>query len=141
LREGFKRAEEEKQKKQQDKLDIEGRELVNKFATSFSTLYSLLIGSNIRVEADKTAVHSRILLTCNEKQVSIVLDRAIGKINSWSLSDKAYKATMPNKDFGMAADREDEHRLIISIDELLFNSKLIPEEQLFQPLQASDSVY
>jgi hypothetical protein len=56
LREGFKRAEEEKQKKQQDKLDIEGRELVNKFATSFSTLYSLLIGSNIRVEADKTAV-------------------------------------------------------------------------------------
>jgi hypothetical protein len=48
---------------------------------------------------------------------------------------------MPNKDFGIAADREDEHRLIISIDELLFNSKLIPEEQLFQPLQASDSVY
>lgn len=141
LREDFKRMEEEKQKKQHDKFEIEARKLVNNFASSFSTLYSLLIGSNIDVQADVSSVDPEILLTYKANQLSIHLDKGIDQINSWRLGKKAYKATIPNKRFGMAADREDEQRLIIAIEEILFNSKPVTKEQAFHHLQASVSVY
>ncbi len=119
LREDLKRSEEEK--RQKDKLGLEGRELINKFASSFSSLFSLLISSNIEVHAQLSPVDQGILLTYKNNQISIILDRATEIVNKWRLFDKVYKATVPNKDFGIASDKTDEHKLIIAIEEKLFH--------------------
>ncbi len=118
LREDLKRSEEEK--RQKDKLGLEGRELINKFASSFSSLFSLLISSNIEVHAQWSPEDPVILLTYKNNQISIVPDRASEIVNKWRFFDKVYKATVPNKDFGIASDKTDEHKLIIAIEEKLF---------------------
>lgn len=136
LRETLKRAEEENQKSQLDKLEKEGRELINKFASSFSSLFSLLIGSNIDVQAQVSHVNQAILLIYNKNQVSITLDRSMGKVISWNLFDKMYKATLPNKDFGIAADKTDEHNLIIAIEESLFQAEPAVKSPVLEMLPA-----
>jgi hypothetical protein len=136
LRESFRRDEQDKQKRQLDKLEIEGKELINKFASSFSSLFSLLIGSNIDVQAQLSNVNPAILLTYKKNQIAITQDRSIGKVNNWSLFDKIYKATMPNKDFGMASDKTDEHKLIIAIEESLFRTEPVVIPQALQALPA-----
>jgi hypothetical protein len=139
LREEFARAEKEKQRMQLDKLESEARDLVNKFANSFSSLYSLLIGSNIEVHADASKANPVVVLTYRDNQAFISLESTNGKINSWRLLEKAYNATLPNKSFGMAADREDEHRLIIAIEEVLFTAR--PKEQVMHSFQPNNPVY
>ncbi len=119
LREDLKSAE-QRQYNQQNKIGEAGRLLINNFASSFSNLYSMLIGSSVNVGADTSALDAVIVLSYHENHVRIVFDKTIDTIHSWSLFDKIYKATIPNKNFGMPADREDEHKLIIAIDESLF---------------------
>lgn len=120
LRESFKREEQEKQRRQINKLEIEEKELIIKFAGSFSSLFSLLISSNIEIQAQVNHINRAVLLIYQQNRISISQDRAIGQVNNWSLFDKMYKATVPNKDFGMASDKTDEHKLIIAIEENLF---------------------
>jgi hypothetical protein len=121
LREDYKWAESDKYKKQQEKLDVENKELLNRFSSSFSTLYSLLIGSNIQVRAEANAVNPLILLTYNGHKATIYFEQISDIHFSWSLCGKTFKATLPSKELGVTADREDEDKLIIAVEELLFN--------------------
>lgn len=121
LRQDFKRSA-ERQKTEQTTLALAGRELLNKFVNSFSNLYSLLIGSNIDIQTNVGASNEGILLTYKENKIFIGLSKGIGTIDTWKVLNRFYKPTLPNKSFGMAADREDEHRLIVAIEEILFSS-------------------
>jgi hypothetical protein len=123
LREDNKRAESDNYKKQQEKLVVENRELLNRFSSSFSTLYSLLIGSNVQVRAEANAANPVIVLTCNGHKVTICFEQIPEPDHyfSWSLCGRIFKATLPSKELGVTADREDEDKLIIALEELLFN--------------------
>ncbi|MDO1450198.1 hypothetical protein Q0590_28215 [Rhodocytophaga aerolata] len=121
LREDFKRSE-ERQMKQDNNLAMGGRELLNKFISSFSNLYSLIIGSNIDIQTTYNSTKEGILLTYKQNKIFISLNKGLGTSENWNLLNRSYKPTLPNKTFGMPADREDEHRLIIAIEEMLFGS-------------------
>lgn len=129
LREEEKRRKEEKRLKY--KIELEGRELINKFASSFSTLFSLLISSNIEINAQPGLTDPAVLLTCKNNQISISPDSATGTVTKWKLFDTNYTATVPNKDFGIASDKTDENKLIIAIAEKLFQAAPAVKNETF----------
>jgi hypothetical protein len=125
LREVSKRVEAEKQQKFQDKLDAEGKELISKFANSFPTLYNLLIASGIQIGAETNAVNPVLLLSCNGNKVTIGFERTSGSVIGWTLANKTFRSTLLSREEGVTTNREDEDRLIIAVEELLFSPQSV----------------
>ncbi len=128
LREEYKRAD-EKQQQLQDILALERKKLINKFSFSFSSLYSLLISSNIRVDAEISSAPPMILLTYKSNTVSIGFERTSHDVMSWTLLNKTFKATLTSKELGKKTITEDEDRLTMLIEDLLFTSPSTKKEQ------------
>jgi hypothetical protein len=128
LREESKRAEQETQQQLQDHLANEQRELINKFSSSFSSLYSLLIGSNVGIRAEISSVDKVILLSLDGNKVIIGFEQTAYDIISWTILNNSFKATIPSKELGVIANRKDEDRLIIAIEELLFTPRAAVNE-------------
>lgn len=120
LREEFTRLEADTQKQRQDKIELESRDLINKFSASFSTLYSLLIGSNVQVQADSDSANPVILLSYKNNKAALKFEKSSGNVNSWTLFDQSFNATQPSRQLGTVADRRDEDKLIIALEEILF---------------------
>jgi hypothetical protein len=128
LREESKRAEQETQQQLQDHLANEQRELINKFSSSFSSLYSLLIGSNVGIRAEISSVDKVILLSLDGNKVIIGFEQTAYDIISWTILNNSFNATIPSKELGVIANRKDEDRLIIAIEELLFTPRAAVNE-------------
>jgi methyltransferase-like protein len=57
--------------------------------------------------------------------VTIGFERTSGSVIGWTLANKTFRSTLLSREEGVTTNREDEDRLIIAVEELLFSPQSV----------------
>lgn len=105
LREAFQKQQQEEKSQQTQRLIHEKEGLKQLFSTDFPELYQLLLASKMAVEGDTTLNGQKVILSYQDRQLSITYETRNNELHKWCFRGKEY--------FGK--EKESEQRLIIAL--------------------------
>jgi hypothetical protein len=105
LREAFKKQAQAEKANQKQQAIHHAEELTARFSKDFPELYNLLIASAVALEGNTNLNGQKILLSYQDKQVSVMYEETQSDLNKWCFRGKEYTALV----------KESEQRLIVAL--------------------------
>ena len=105
LREAFKKQAQAEKASQKQQAIHSKEELIARFSKDFPELYNLLVASEVALEGNTNLNGKKILLSYQDKQLSVMYEETQSDLNKWCFRGKEYTALV----------KESEQRLIVAL--------------------------